>query len=537
MSSNTNRLGLLKKNPATEGNDTFNIETMLNENWEKIDNSAALIDPITGKLLPGQENVIDTSGLATDAELLAESEARIAHQADYVQHPGAAASTNSGNAYSVTLNPAPTAYVDRLGIVVTINADSTGASTLNVNGLGAKGLKKANGNDVTNLKANGVYTFRYNSTTGNFILQGEGGSGTATAADILSGKTAATDTGDVTGSMPNNGALTITPSASAQSIPVGYHNGSGNVSGVVVPAANVLTGTTIAGTAGTMANRGAMAITPGTTNQIIPAGYHNGSGIVSGDTNLIAANILSGKSIFNVAGTVNPLKQNIRGNTLFASNILNPLTNQPDEMIGMDSYFDNSNNTFVTLTGMNSLGYVQKKVYDTGGTLLSTTNIGGNNGMYTVERVRKSQDKLFIVDSGGFGFIYDINGTFIAKSTTAKFPYTTLLPYGFIADGTNYYIFSADSQYNLYIYNINGTVLATTVDSSVYYNNNMFYQINTKTMLVIKPYSTQDFGFGIAFKTDAGAWKFDIFRSNFSGNNTRWNDGLRLILSAFGGVY
>ncbi|MBE9913387.1 exosporium leader peptide [Paenibacillus donghaensis] len=37
MASNTPNLGLLKKDPATDGNDTFNIKTMLNDNWDKID--------------------------------------------------------------------------------------------------------------------------------------------------------------------------------------------------------------------------------------------------------------------------------------------------------------------------------------------------------------------------------------------------------------------------------------------------------------------------------------------------------------------
>jgi hypothetical protein len=37
MSSNTKNLGLYKKDPATDGNDTFNITTMLNENWDKLD--------------------------------------------------------------------------------------------------------------------------------------------------------------------------------------------------------------------------------------------------------------------------------------------------------------------------------------------------------------------------------------------------------------------------------------------------------------------------------------------------------------------
>ena len=42
MASYTENLNLLKKNPLTDGSDTFNIETMLNENWDKIDAFAGL---------------------------------------------------------------------------------------------------------------------------------------------------------------------------------------------------------------------------------------------------------------------------------------------------------------------------------------------------------------------------------------------------------------------------------------------------------------------------------------------------------------
>lgn len=44
MASNTPNLNLLKKDPVTDGNDTFNIETMLNENWDKIDEDKATQD-------------------------------------------------------------------------------------------------------------------------------------------------------------------------------------------------------------------------------------------------------------------------------------------------------------------------------------------------------------------------------------------------------------------------------------------------------------------------------------------------------------
>lgn len=61
--------------------------------------------------------------------------------------------------------------------------------------------------------------------------------------------------------------------------------------------------TTVGKTVGTMPNRGARYITPGTSNITIPAGYHNGNGYVRGDADLIASNIKSGVNIFNVAGT------------------------------------------------------------------------------------------------------------------------------------------------------------------------------------------------------------------------------------------
>ena len=47
MASNTENLDLLMKNPSTDGADTFNVQTMLNDNWKKIDKFAGGID---GKL-------------------------------------------------------------------------------------------------------------------------------------------------------------------------------------------------------------------------------------------------------------------------------------------------------------------------------------------------------------------------------------------------------------------------------------------------------------------------------------------------------
>jgi hypothetical protein len=128
---------------------------------------------------------------------------------------------------------------------------------------------------------------------------------TATAAQILAPQTAYGATGSkLTGAMPENGAVNITPSASSQPIPAGHTSG-GNVAAVVVPVANVLAGTTIAGQAGTMVNNGAgNTVTPSTANQTRAAGFWSSLITILGDANLLAQNILAGITIFGITGNL-----------------------------------------------------------------------------------------------------------------------------------------------------------------------------------------------------------------------------------------
>lgn len=51
MASNTENLNLLMKNPSTDGADTFNVQTMLNENWQKIDNNAGKVAQTLANIL------------------------------------------------------------------------------------------------------------------------------------------------------------------------------------------------------------------------------------------------------------------------------------------------------------------------------------------------------------------------------------------------------------------------------------------------------------------------------------------------------
>lgn len=115
---------------------------------------------------------------------------------------GVATGTNN---YAVTLNPNPLTYYEGMCIAVKIPNQNTGPSTLNVNGLGAKPIRKQNGSAVSsgNLKAGIIYTMRYDGI--NFILQGEGGEGTAQPDDVVKGKTFTNDGGTFTGSLELTG--------------------------------------------------------------------------------------------------------------------------------------------------------------------------------------------------------------------------------------------------------------------------------------------------------------------------------------------
>lgn len=152
------------------------------------------------------------------------------HLADDVNHIRSAVDTGTANAKVVTLNPAPTVYKDLMGITFKNAVQNTGSVTINANGLGAKSIIKSNGTALSSgfLKANSIYTVRYNATTGNFILQGEGSAeGNVTPDKVLS-PTTYTDpaTGNLTtGTMPNRGAPTITPTTSDQAIAPGYYSG------------------------------------------------------------------------------------------------------------------------------------------------------------------------------------------------------------------------------------------------------------------------------------------------------------------------
>jgi len=107
-----------------------------------------------------------------------------------------AADAGANDTYVITLSPVPTTYTTGMVIHFKANTVNTGAATLNVNGLGAKTIKKSYNLDLDNsdIKANQLVSVIYDGTnfqllsqTTNYIslLKANSGTDTTSSAALL----------------------------------------------------------------------------------------------------------------------------------------------------------------------------------------------------------------------------------------------------------------------------------------------------------------------------------------------------------------
>ncbi len=292
------QLGSEKKKQLAENLTALGITSSANETWEQL----------LGKVL----DLIDPSKDTVTAETLLSG--YTAHNAAGTKITGTLADKTGTADYNAE------ASIDGANKRIKLKVPATGkysvgnylyaAYTTIANLIGLTAAKLVKGNTILGITGN----------NNNMDTSGAD----AGAGDVLAGKKAGVKGSLITGTMPNKGAWTGATTGNGNvTIPAGYHNGQGHVSGAgaynagvsaadgrvnadsanykggynagvsatkkgTAGAGDVLSGKTFTngssvGASGTMPNKGAWTgATTGSGNVTIPAGYHNGQGHVSG---------------------------------------------------------------------------------------------------------------------------------------------------------------------------------------------------------------------------------------------------------------
>ena len=226
------------------------------------------------------------------------------HIPDAVAHIRFGTATGT-NIKIMSISPPPVTLADGLAVSFKNVTENTEAVTLKVNNLDAMPVVKANGNPVSpgQLKANGIYTVRYNATTENFILQGEGGEyGTAGASDVLSGTTIGTENGIV------QGTLSLTGDALANNVLAGktFYNTNAKlkITGTIPNYGRAALGESYTNPKSYRADgSGGLVIEPNTGYYEEGKNQLGFGSIFLSDTKFVPANIKADMSIFGVTGT------------------------------------------------------------------------------------------------------------------------------------------------------------------------------------------------------------------------------------------
>jgi len=298
-------------------------------------------------------------------------------------------------------------------------ANNGAATTIN-----SKPLYKPGTTTSPKLIAGKAYTVWYDASGDCFFLKASA-EGTASVGNVLAGKTFSNDddTG-IVGTMPNRGAKTFTPTDTTQTGDAGYYSGitvnprpalSGNAAESEILAGKTFYNSNYTKRTGTMPNRGAVSQSlPINGSYTIPAGYHNGSGKVTqsiptkaaqtytpstsnqtiaagqylngaqtikGDANLIPTNILSGKSIFGVAGNV------VAGRRFASGTVQSSSTTSSEKLMDLEGQRSVSAYT-ITVSG---LSFTPKIIY----ALSLTGPPGSTSHPFTIYMNNSLSDALY----------------------------------------------------------------------------------------------------------------------------------------------
>jgi len=163
---------------------------------------------------------------------------------------------------------------------------------------GATTAQALTGKTFWGLRTDGTWGTKTGTAAAGSNVNGPDGSKTFNIPDgFYSGKTATANDSDLQGGNIVQGVNIFGVAGSAIAA-------TGNATAGEVLTGKTFSNASAAGLTGTMPNNGAVTYTPGATDQAVAAGYHNGSGKVEGDADLVAGNIKQGVNIFGVDGTL-----------------------------------------------------------------------------------------------------------------------------------------------------------------------------------------------------------------------------------------
>ena len=239
-------------------------------------------------------------------------------------------------------------------------------------------------------------------------ISGEGGvntsDATATADEIFAGETAYTASGKVTGTFTiepeiNESLALVQEIAALVETKAAPSSGGINTSDATATANDILSGKTAyargAKIVGSIASQSAAVITPGATSQVaVPRGvYTLGEITVAGDPNLVAHNIREGISIFGIEGTCSgsddgPLAPGDGSNNTTSSTTV--------ETIGIS--------VPIRSTAAGNMIYA---IVDTSGTIgyiKSTLNSAGSRYIATLTQEALTNSPIIVISSGTITF-------------------------------------------------------------------------------------------------------------------------------------
>lgn len=166
-----------------------------------------------------------------------------------------AVDSGAADAYVVSLPHTPASYADGLHVRFKATNTNTGASTINVNSLGVKSIKKIDGTALSagDLTANGIYDIYYNSTTGFFYMSASATAGASATAAAASATAASTSASSASTSASSASTSATSASTSATNAATSATTATTQASNASTSATNAATSATAAATSATNA--------------------------------------------------------------------------------------------------------------------------------------------------------------------------------------------------------------------------------------------------------------------------------------------